>query len=233
MPLPTGFAHAYLEIEAGARPRSWAHIDQFEWEPPLQCWFNPKDYTISKGNNWNAQPVNGQDYGTLQFTGGSPASLSLELVFDAVESNQPDVSGIANQLMGIATVNQPGSDQNQQARRRPPAVRFGWKGVVFTGVVKQLTLQFTLFDVDGSPIRAHVKLELMQVGAQTRRQNPTTAGTAGVRSATVRDGDSLQSIAYDAYGDPACWRLVAEANGIDDPMRVERGAVLSLPRGPA
>ena len=231
MPPPTGFAHAYLEIEQGeTRSRTW---DGMRFGEPLKCWFNPKDYTISKSNNWTSQPHNGQDIGGVQFTGGSPASMSLELVFDAVESQQRDVTGIASDLMGLATVSQPGVDQTRQARRRPPAVRFGWKDVVFIGVVKQLTLQFTLFDVDGSPIRAHAKLELMQVSSPTRGQNPTTAGTAGLRSATVRDGDSLQSIAYHAYGDPARWRLIAEANNIDDPMHIERGAVLSLPSEPA
>jgi hypothetical protein len=232
VPPPTGFTHAYLEIEQSDRPQPWSSLPNFRWQK-LNCWFNPKDYTITKGNTWNARPATGQDFGTVQFGGGSPASLSLELVFDAVESNQPDVSSIANTLMGIATIAQPGSTPNQPGRRRPPAVRFGWNSVVFIGVVKQLTLQFTLFLPDGRPIRAHAKLELMQVGGPPRGQNPTTAGTAGLRTATVRTGDSLQSIAYQTYGDASCWRLIAEANDIDDPMRVERGAVLSLPREPA
>jgi nucleoid-associated protein YgaU len=46
----------------------------------------------------------------------------------------------------------------------------------------------------------------------------------------VRDGDSLQSIAYAMYGDPTRWRTIAEANGIDDPLAVRRGRTLSIPR---
>ena len=46
----------------------------------------------------------------------------------------------------------------------------------------------------------------------------------------VRDGDSLPSIAYDAYGDPTQWRTIAEANDIDDPLRLRRGSELSIPR---
>jgi nucleoid-associated protein YgaU len=67
-------------------------------------------------------------------------------------------------------------------------------------------------------------------GAQ--RQNPTTTGIAGIQSHVVRDGDSLQSIAYAAYGDATAWRTIAEANGIDDPVRLRRGTELSLPRSP-
>jgi nucleoid-associated protein YgaU len=54
-------------------------------------------------------------------------------------------------------------------------------------------------------------------------------GFAGLSSHTVRDGDSLQSIAFAAYGDATKWRTIAEANGIDDPLRLRRGTVLSIP----
>jgi nucleoid-associated protein YgaU len=46
----------------------------------------------------------------------------------------------------------------------------------------------------------------------------------------VRDGDSLPSIAFAAYGDPTQWRAIAEANEIDDPLRLPRGRALAIPR---
>lgn len=42
-------------------------------------------------------------------------------------------------------------------------------------------------------------------------------------------GDTLQALAWQEYGDPAAWRLIAEANGIDDPMRLALGRELLLP----
>jgi nucleoid-associated protein YgaU len=42
-------------------------------------------------------------------------------------------------------------------------------------------------------------------------------------------GDSLASIAYAEYGDAGSWRRLAEANDIDDPLRVRDGAVLHIP----
>jgi nucleoid-associated protein YgaU len=42
-------------------------------------------------------------------------------------------------------------------------------------------------------------------------------------------GDSLASVAYAEYGDPAEWRRLADYNGIDDPLRVRAGTVLLLP----
>jgi len=35
----------------------------------------------------------------------------------------------------------------------------------------------------------------------------------------VKPGDRLPIIAAEVYGDPRLWRLIAEANGIEDPLR--------------
>jgi len=121
-------------------------------------------------------------------------------------------------------------------------VTFGWGQVLsFTAVAVNLSVHYTLFRVDGSPIRATAQLTLRQVApmvtsspsGNTDRQNPTATGIAGMRTHVVRDGDSLQSIAYATYGDATAWRTIAEANGIDDPVRLRRGATLSLPGSPA
>lgn len=45
----------------------------------------------------------------------------------------------------------------------------------------------------------------------------------------MQDGDSLPAIAYRAYGDATRWRVIAEANGIDNPLHVRRGAALIVP----
>jgi len=50
-----------------------------------------------------------------------------------------------------------------------------------------------------------------------------------VKVHTVADGDSLPSVAYANYGDATRWRTIAEANGIDDPLRLRRGHQLSIP----
>jgi nucleoid-associated protein YgaU len=45
----------------------------------------------------------------------------------------------------------------------------------------------------------------------------------------VVEGDNLQSIATAGYGSPGRWRALAEANDIDDPLRVRPGEVVYLP----
>ena len=44
----------------------------------------------------------------------------------------------------------------------------------------------------------------------------------------MREGESLSWIAYKEYGDPACWRHIAETNDIEDPLHLRTGQVLKL-----
>src|SRR5262249_15794245 len=102
-----------------------------------------------------------------------------------------------------------------------------------------LSVQYTLFRPDGTPTRAQAQLSLIQAeramdksskGGGGKPQNPTTRAQPGLGSHTVHDGDSLASIAFAHYRDPTRCRAIAEANGIDDPLHLKRGTVLSIPR---
>ncbi len=111
-------------------------------------------------------------------------------------------------------------------------MRFQWgRAWSFVAVVTSLTQKFTLFDADGTPVRAVVTIAFQQLQdtAELARQNPTSGGVAADRVWTVTDGDTLASIAYREYGDPARWRLIAAANGLTTVRRLSPGAVLVIP----
>jgi hypothetical protein len=221
MARPTGFQQAQLEIEG---------------DEPIKCWFNPKDYKVQKGNNWEVKPVVGAGLPRAQFGGGNARELSLELLFNSQPDS--DVGGITDRLLKMMEVSETFASSKNSGR--PPMVTFAWGGnLSFRAVAKSLSIQYTMFRPDGLPIRAQASVTLVQVEAAVGKsrgegkkspQNPTTRAIAGLGSHVVRDGDTLQSIAHASYGDPTQWRPIAEANHIDDPMRLRRGAALSIPR---
>jgi nucleoid-associated protein YgaU len=223
-----GFQKAFLQIEQGEK---------------IEAWFNPKEYTLNWNNKWEVKPVPGAGLPSAQFTGTDPQKLSIELLFDDSDARAGSVMNIAEKLKAMMKVESKfgtGGKNNS----RPPMVEFGWgKTLTFKAVVDSLGLQYTLFKPDGTPIRALAKLGLTQVekatakssgGKSTRTnpppQNPVLISPDGLRSHMVRDGDSLQSIAYAAYGDATQWRVIADANGIDDPVHLRRGTILAIPR---
>jgi hypothetical protein len=216
---------AYLEIEGGTK---------------LYCWFNPKEYSITKTSTFNAKATAGKDFPQVQYGGGQPATLSVDLLFDAFKPQIPagNVVGIAAELMKLMQIKE-GTGGGK--RGRPPHVQFIWgDSWTFLSFVESLTIQYLRFAPSGAPTRMMGKLKLKQAeketlptsaagGSNPRGQNPTTVGLAGLASHVVRDGDTLQSIAFTHYRDPTRWRKIAEANDINDPMRLRRGQPLSIP----
>jgi nucleoid-associated protein YgaU len=219
---PDGFQQAYLKIE--------------NEDSPITCLFNPKEYSIAKTSTWTKKQ-NSSSIPNLQYGGGDSRKLTVDLFFDASDDVDGDVRGITEKLFGLLEAN---NKFKQEKKKRPPTVEFHWgRTWTFPAVIDTLTVSYALFRPDGTPIRATAKLGLTQVekavdkpsaGGSKKGQNPTTRGLADLRSHTVRDGDTLPSIAYASYGDPTQWRAIAEANGIDDPLALRRGRVLSVPQ---
>ena len=56
-----------------------------------------------------------------------------------------------------------------------------------------------------------------------RGTNLTTRANAGHGVHTVKDGDSLPSIANEAYGDATMWRVIVDANGIENLLKLGAG----------
>jgi nucleoid-associated protein YgaU len=191
----------------------------------VECGFNPQDYTISKTNLWTYKPNQGEDTPKPEFGGGMPMTYKLSLLLDAsLLGADKSIKDDANKLMKAMYGN----------HSAPQFIEFSWGSVTLPKAAPvSITIRYALFRPNGEPIRAFVDLELAQAEDTSppgKAQNPTTRAITGLRARTVRDGDSLPSIAYDAYGDATQWRAIAEANGIDNPLRLRRGSELTIPR---
>lgn len=210
MPIPQGFQNAKLQIDGG---------------DTIQCAFNPESYTISKTNIWTYKPNQSKDYPKPEFGGGMPMVYRMQLLLDvSLQAADQSIKDQANALM--KAMHGGGSP--------PKFITFSWGSTTLPKAAPlSISIQYALFHPNGDPIRAFVDLELAQADDSSppgQAQNPTTRGTAGLRSHIVQDGDSLHSIAYECYGDATRWRTIAEANEVDDPLRLRRGTSLSIPR---
>ncbi|MFI0815882.1 peptidase M23 [Streptomyces sp. NPDC021098] len=193
--------------------------------------FNPSQLQLTRSASWSAQPSVGYARGAPpEFVGAQPASLELEVFLDA--SAKPGSSKVQKQvdlLLSCCEVHPPTLSTN---RPSPPWVRFSWGSfntVQFVAHVDSVSATYTLFSPTGEPTRATCHLTLTEVPLPTKGQNPTSGALSARRVHRVVAGDTLQSLAWREYGDAAAWRVIAEANGIDDPMRLTTGAELLLP----
>jgi nucleoid-associated protein YgaU len=218
--------HAALEVyeatpaTGGSKPG--ASIDRI----PFQ--FNPKELSISKTANWKRDPASrSKTAGPPEFTGADPCKLTLELFFDATDTMDGKVVSLVDQLFHCCV---PTADSLAKKPPSPPLVVLQWGKVKsFAGFVTSVQAKYTLFTAQGTPIRATCSVSIEEMPGNPPKQNPTSGGLALTSVRTVVAGDSLASIAYKEYGDPAMWRPLAAFNGIDDPLRLQLGSSVLLP----
>ncbi|HJP73305.1 MAG TPA: phage tail protein [Pseudonocardiaceae bacterium] len=104
------------------------------------------------------------------------------------------------------------------------------RGLVKVAVgLREVKVDFTRFNANGSPICAEIDLTLIQTPPRQPFLNPTSGGRTANGAHLVSAGDNLQRIAQDTYHNPNAWRMIAATNDIDDPLRVRIGNSLLLP----
>ena len=224
---PPNLQHAYLELREPPSDGSQSHPSN-EIIGKIEFQFNPKELSLTKNAKWKKESQrNAKKSGTLQFLGSDPSKLTLELFFDATDTMGDKVVKVVDKLFSCCVP----TDKSLQAKNgSPPWVIFHWGGLTsFPGHISSVTAKYTLFTPGGTPVRALCTITLEEISGATSGQNPTSGALAAQDAHVAVVGDTLHSIAYKSYGDPKLWRAIAEANRIDDPMRLRPGTPLLVP----
>lgn len=213
-------------------------------EAEIHVDYNPTEYQLAKQVQLAEVAIPGLDAPIMQFVRGQAETLNLELYFDTTDH------GTAG--LGVEAVTE-STDQFYQLIKinkhlhAPPVCRFvpgagGFAGSTFdshwatqarddfTCLVESVQQRFTLFSPDGVPLRAELTVALKEF--KTLEQQITQIDFQSpdyTKTHVVQRGETLNRIAHDAYGDSARWKDIAGANGVDDPLAVEPGTVLTLP----
>lgn len=207
---------------------------------PLTVEYAPAEMSFSKAVQFADIAIPGLEQPLIQFVRGDAETLNLELFFD---STQNGTGGKA-----VAVTPQVEAFHKMVTIRgkmhTPPLVRVLWgddfpgtsmgeteqAGKTFTAVVTSVSRTFTLFSPDGKPLRATVSLALKHyatIAEQLKSINFQSSDHTRIH--TVTEGESLPLIAHDAYEDARKWRVIADANDLDNVRQLEPGNTLLLP----
>jgi hypothetical protein len=117
--------------------------------------FNPKEISIEKQVTW--QPKEGAitDEPPEEFGKPTPASLSVTLHFDTYEQKASVKQKYTDPLSKLSRI-------MNQSKKRPPLCMFSWGEIQFQGVVESLTVKFTMFLSNGTPVRAECTLKMKE-----------------------------------------------------------------------
>lgn len=224
----------------------------------VPCMLNPETLVLRRTAGLRArESIGGQITGAgrhdtpLIYTGGGRTVLELDLLFDVTIPGAAMATG--DRSRDVRTLTRPfWTMAENTARRRgyshPPQVRFFWgKAWNIPGVVEAVAERFEHFTREGVAQRSWLRLRMVRVDDPT----PQPANPPGYRLDDLpapetlpppeddwdahqftggAEGERLDQLAARYYGNPSLWRLLATANGIDDPNDISAGAVLRVPR---
>ncbi|MFE9960552.1 LysM peptidoglycan-binding domain-containing protein [Micromonospora sp. NPDC005299] len=208
--------------------------------------YNPEELKLDQGNSFAEVAIPGLNAPPVQYVRGKARSLTMELFFDSYEVAR-DVREYTAPIVRLL-------DKLPQTQA-PPVLLFSLGRLQFRCVLVDAGQRFTMFLRDGTPVRSTMSVRLqeyVEVSFQVQRGlffgSPTVSAVAntvrdrGVKaavavgvlppSATVHvvvNGDTLSGIAAAYLGDAGRWRLLAQANGIDDPFALVPGRALVIP----
>jgi nucleoid-associated protein YgaU len=197
---------------------------------PITFMFNPNELSLNKTASWIVHRTRGaEDVGVAEFQGSGPATLSVTIFLDATDTHSKVVQTNVETLLTCCV---PTKASIAAKAPSPPWVKFSWgqfQTVSFYAYITSINATYKLFDPDGTPLRATCAMSLTEISGSTPGQNPTSGTLTAQRVHQLVAGDSLEMLSYQEYGDPTLWRIIAEANDIDDPVRLRPGTQLLLP----
>lgn len=187
---------------------------------PIKVQYNPEELSLGQG-----AMVDGVG-NKVFFHRTEPDNLVVSLVFDTYEA-RTDVRAQTDQILALTE-----PTESHSGAKVPPTVQFVWADGLFTGAVVKVDQKFTMFLRTGIPVRADLTVTFKEV--LTDKQELDALGLEHCRRLfEISDNERLGLTAYKALGDRRQWRLIADANGIYDPISFPQqgwiGRMIAIP----
>ena len=191
----------------------------------IRVMFNPEEYSLDDGNTFAEIGVPGLKTPPIQYVRGNARSLTMELFFDTCEERR-DVRQETRKIMALLEKN--------EDTHAPPVLLFSWGSFNFQCVLESVGQSYMLFLQNGTPVRARLNVRFKQYEpVEIESQRGFFVGSPGLENLTThftRDGETLSQIAGELLGDPGVWRLIADANDVENPRLIPPGISLVIPR---
>lgn len=214
-------------------PKTGAKVDE------ITAQFNPEKFSIKKSVKWSDAKLIDKD-SKIEYRGEEPQTLDFTLLFDTIYQEEvkvvdmfklstkkevKDVRDITDKIRKMMVPVDP------KKSNTPPLCTFSWGGKLsFKGAVIKVDEDFLYFSTDGTPVRSEVKITLKQVTQDGgyKKQNPTSVGAVR-KTHMIQQGDRLDLIAYQEFGDSNKWHEIARFNNLQDPLDLKPGQILGIP----
>ena len=208
---------------------------------------NPESYTLHHNIKYNYLPGHGNSGSEAKHACSSPQTLNFEFLFDGTGvipasagplDGVPIAGAVADLLSGggeeddvetkiqkfIAVVDYDGKEHE------PHKLNLAWGKLSFDCVLTKLSLEYKLFNPDGSPLRAIAKASFSEaITEKCREVKEKNSSPDLTHLRTVSAGDKLPLMSHRIYRTANYYLEVARANNIYNFRNIKAGIQLSFP----
>jgi nucleoid-associated protein YgaU len=194
----------------------------------VEVMYNPKEVTIDSSAQFQRSAMPGLQTPVTQFVSGQTQTLSLSLFFDSYEERK-DVRLYTSKITRLVRIN--------SEIHAPPVCLFEWgtplapeNGFFFKGVFDKVSHKFTMFLDSGVPVRATLTVNISEyqtIEEQLKIIKFSSSDRTKVR--VLKQGDQLWHLSDQEYDSPEHWRIIADANGLENPRLITAGMEVMIP----
>lgn len=194
----------------------------------FEALINPETYTLE----YKVKTADGQGQGTsgaqTKFEYTLPEELSFDFLFDntGLIDGKPNPEGVFDEVNKFRRL----LTEYQGDSHEPYHLKLVWGNLIFKGRAVEVGITYKLFNPDGQPIRAVVRVKFKGSIEEKKRTSLEDRSSPDLtHRRTVRPGDTLPFMCFEVYGDPRHYLLVAEFNRLDDFRALESGQPILFP----
>lgn len=193
----------------------------------FEVMINPEGYTRKWNIDYSSEKTLGQMAEEKKFSKMGACSVNIKkAILDGtgvVQLGGPTVSERIEQLRKIV-YNYDGD------KHEPNRVRLLWGSLIFFGRLTSLSVDYTLFKPDGSPLRAEVSMDFEDSTSPQEAQLIANQSSPDLTHIVeVSAGDTLPLLCHRIYGDCAYYPEVAALNNIESILYLKPGIKLRFP----
>ncbi|MHA6622512.1 CIS tube protein [Pseudonocardia sp. DLS-67] len=218
-----------LAFETSEKAESGGRTEAAE---SFEALINPETYTLDYKVKTDKTQGSGTSGTQLKFAYTLPNELTFEFLFDntGLIDGQPKPDGVFDDVDAFRKL----LTEYRGASHEPYHLKLVWGNLLFKGRAVEVGITYKLFNPDGQPIRAVVRVkfngsveERKRIALENRRSPDLT------QRRTVRPGDTLPLLCGEVYGEPRHYLFVAAANRLDNIRFLDVGRALVFPPLPA
>lgn len=205
-----------------------AKMEEKDFAGEFYAMVNPETYTV----DLKMEVKGGQGQGTSgkqqKFSFKQPEEFTFEFLFDntGIINGKPKPDGIGDDLKNLQDL----AFNLDGKVHEPRHVHVIWGTFDFKGRVTGMTINYKLFNPDGSPIRATVKVTIKKSDEEKERTAKERKSSPDLTHRRIlKKGESLPWLCNIIYGDPKYYIQVAQANNISNFRKIEAGTEIYFP----